>query len=132
MCLTKYNEKKTRQAFPRMIIVDELSFLMVEGRGFWNLLKVIEPKFPMPSLCLPYAMMRDYVKLFIGKRGDLMNFFASKEIKAYFTTDTWTSVENMNYIYVAGHFIDSNWTLHKRIILLRKVWDHKRQQLERN
>jgi hypothetical protein len=41
------------------------------------------------------------------------------------TTDTWTSIQNINYMYITAHFIDPKWTLHKRLLALRQVADPK-------
>jgi hypothetical protein len=41
------------------------------------------------------------------------------------TTDTWTSIQTMNYMVVTGHFIDHSWKYHKRILAFRQVSDHK-------
>jgi len=40
------------------------------------------------------------------------------------TTDTWTSVQNMNYMCITGHFIDPSWKYQKRILAFRQVSDH--------
>jgi hypothetical protein len=37
----------------------------------------------------------------------------------------------MNYMCVTGHFIDTNWTYHKRILAFRQVPDHKGQTIAR-
>ncbi|RYE17496.1 MAG: DUF4413 domain-containing protein, partial [Sphingobacteriaceae bacterium] len=41
------------------------------------------------------------------------------------TTDTWRSIQNLNYMCVTAHFIDDNWKLHKRIINFFLVPNHK-------
>jgi hypothetical protein len=35
----------------------------------------------------------------------------------------------MNYICFTRHFIDPNWTFHKRILAFRRVLDHKGQTI---
>jgi hypothetical protein len=41
------------------------------------------------------------------------------------TINTWSSIQNMNYMSIIGHFIDHNRTYHKRILTFRQVSDHK-------
>ncbi|CAL2277974.1 unnamed protein product [Prunus armeniaca] len=41
------------------------------------------------------------------------------------TTDTWTSIQNVNYMVVTAHFMDNEWNLHKRIINFTKITSHK-------
>jgi hypothetical protein len=60
-----------------MIIVDELPFRFVEGEGFQNFMKTVEPRFLIPS---HYSVMKDCVKLFM---------FDKEKLRAMFvTTDT--------------------------------------------
>lgn len=42
-----------------------------------------------------------------------------------FTTNMWTCIENMNYMSVTAHFIDSSWKSHKKVLSFRKTMDHK-------
>ncbi|XP_022155174.1 zinc finger BED domain-containing protein RICESLEEPER 2-like [Momordica charantia] len=41
------------------------------------------------------------------------------------TTDTWTSVQNINYMVITAHFIDGDWNLHKRILNFCQIANHK-------
>ena len=41
------------------------------------------------------------------------------------TTDTWTSIQNMNYMSLTVHFVDADWVLHKKIIKFCQITDHK-------
>ena len=45
--------------------------------------------------------------------------------KVSLTTNTWTSVQNMTYMCITAHWIDSNWTLQKRIVKFKHIEDHK-------
>jgi hypothetical protein len=109
-----------------MIIVDEMPFMTVEGKGFLNFVKALEPRFKVPSR---YTMMKDCLKLYIKDKNTLKNTFLKTGQRVCLTTDTWTSVQNMSYMCVTGHFIDPNWTYHKRILAFRRVSDHKGQTI---
>ena len=63
--IAKYNAIKIRLAIAKMIIKDELPFRFVEGEGFQDFMKTIEPRFQIPSR---YTVIKDYVKLFILRR----------------------------------------------------------------
>ena len=41
------------------------------------------------------------------------------------TTDTWTSLQNVNYMVLTAHFIDLDWVLHKMILNFSQVTNHK-------
>lgn len=48
-----------------------------------------------------------------------------------FTTDTWTSIQNLCYMCLTAHFIGDNWKLPKRIINFQQLEDHKGETLGR-
>jgi hAT family C-terminal dimerisation region/Domain of unknown function (DUF4413) len=41
------------------------------------------------------------------------------------TTDAWTSVQNLNYMCLTAHWVDSHWKLQKRIINFCLIPNHK-------
>jgi len=96
-----------------MIIVDELPFRFVEGEGFQDFMKTVKPRFSIPYC---YTVMRDSVRLFMSEKEKLRAMFLTTDVRFCLTTDSWTSVQNHNYIYITAYFIDSNWNLHKRIL----------------
>jgi hypothetical protein len=126
LMIAKFSEKVIREKLCEMIIVDEMPFMTVEGKGFLNFVKALEPRFKVPSR---YTVMKDCLKLYIKDKNTLKNTFLTTGQRVCLTTDTWTSVQNMSYMCVTGHFIDPNWTYHKRILAFRRVSDHKGQTI---
>ena len=45
--------------------------------------------------------------------------------------DTWTSIQNLNYMSLTCHFIDDDWNLHKRILNFCQVKDHRGETIGR-
>jgi hypothetical protein len=88
-----------------MIIVDEMTFMTVEGNGFLNFVKALEPRFKVPS---HYTVMKNCLKLYINDKNTLKNTFLITGQRICLTTNTWTLVQNMSYMCVTGHFIDPN------------------------
>jgi hypothetical protein len=43
LMIAKYSEKVIRETLCEMIIVDDMHFMTVEGKGFQKLLRVLEP-----------------------------------------------------------------------------------------
>ena len=43
----------------------------------------------------------------------------------YVRTDTWTSIQNLNYMVVIAHFIDVDWTYQKKILNFCPIANHK-------
>jgi hypothetical protein len=65
LVIAKYNASKINAAISKMIIVEELPFRFVEGEGFKDFMKTIEPRFSIPSR---FTMMRDCVRLFMSEK----------------------------------------------------------------
>jgi hypothetical protein len=105
-----------------MIIVDEMPFSIVDRMGFEKLFKVLKPRFRLPS---HYTLMRDCVKLYMQTKGTMKTKFLKTGQRVCLTTATWTSIQNMNYMCITGHFIDPSWKYQKRILAFRQVSDHK-------
>ena len=67
--------------------------------------------------------MRNFWELYDEKKLELKKILSSHRV--CLTTDTWTSIQNINYMVLTAHFIDANWTLHKRIINFCVIPNHK-------
>jgi len=120
--IAKYNATKIRVAISKMITVDELSFKFVEGEGFQDFMKTVEPRFSIPSR---YTVMKDCVKFFMSEKEKLRSMFLTTGARVCLTIDSWTSVQNLNYMCITAHFIDSDWNLHKRILNFCLIPNHK-------
>ena len=88
-----------------MIIVDELPFRFVEHEGFIYYMNVVEPMFPISSRVI---VAKDCMKFYLNERKKLKNVLSTKRQKVCLTTDTWTSVQNLNHLCLTCHFIDSD------------------------
>ncbi|XP_024022960.1 zinc finger BED domain-containing protein RICESLEEPER 2-like [Morus notabilis] len=105
-----------------MVIVDELSFRFVEGEGFKNFCQVMQPRFSIPSRV---TIAKDIYQLFLEERKKLRVEFSKGGQRICLTTDCWTSVQNINYLCLTVHYVDSEWTLQKRIINFCQISSHK-------
>jgi hypothetical protein len=65
LVIAKFNASKIRAAISKMIIMDELPFRFVESEGFQDFMKMVEPRFSIPSR---FTMMRDCFKLFMSEK----------------------------------------------------------------
>ncbi|KAL4313239.1 hypothetical protein GQ457_01G027380 [Hibiscus cannabinus] len=109
------DEKKEEvfQFFHKMLIVDELPFVFVEHEGFRYFCKQLCPKSVPPSR---KTVTRDCYSIFIEERSKLKDIFSKLSSRVCLTTDTWTSGQNLGYMYLTAHFIDDQWRFHKKII----------------
>lgn len=44
----------------------------------------------------------------------------NNNVRVSFTMDTWTSIQNINYMVLIAYFVDGDWILQKRIIIFVK------------
>jgi hypothetical protein len=89
LVIAKYNAMKIRLAIAKMIIKDELPFRFVEGEGFWDFVRIVVPRFLIPSCC---TVMNYCVKLFMSEKEKLREMFMTTGARVCLTTVTWTSV----------------------------------------
>ncbi|KAF5443414.1 hypothetical protein F2P56_035970 [Juglans regia] len=120
-----FSVKACREALAEMLIVDKLPFRFVEGEGFKKFMLVVQPRWNgIPSRV---TVAKDIFKLYLREKDKLKS--ALKGQRICLTTDTWTSVQNFNYLCLTAHFIDEDWKMHKRIISFCKVENHKDETL---
>ena len=55
----------------------------------------------------------------------MLDYIASHGQRISLTTDTWTSIQNLSYICLTAHFIDSQWNMHKRILNFCVIKSHR-------
>ena len=74
-------------------------------------------------------MARDVIVIYNSEREKLRK--SLKGCRVCLTMDTWTSIQNLNYMCLTFHFIDDAWKLHKRILNFCLVEDHKGETIGR-
>ena len=104
--VVKYDPESIRQALVSMIIRDELPFRVVEGEGFKDYYRLLEPRFVIPS---HITVWRNCMKLFMENKKLLKNHLKNERL--CLTIDTWSSVQNYNYMCLTVHWIDQDWKL---------------------
>ncbi|KAF7822187.1 zinc finger BED domain-containing protein RICESLEEPER 2-like [Senna tora] len=123
-----FDQHECRMALAQMIIVDELPFRFVENEGFRLYSNKLQLKFVVPSRT---TVARDCFDLFLMEKGKLKSILSSNSQMISITTDTWTSVQNLNYMCVTGHYIDDSWTLNKKILGFFLIADHKGETIRK-
>ena len=106
--------KAFRKALVEMIIIDELPFKCVEGYRFQRCLTTLQPKLRPRDILSCQTVARDMICIYSIKREKLMESLKGRRV--CLTTDTWTSIQNLNYMSLMCHFVDDAWKLHKRIL----------------
>ncbi|KAM6571670.1 hypothetical protein CsatA_015750 [Cannabis sativa] len=99
----RFNQNLVRKAIAEYIIVDELPFRHIDGKGFQKLIRLFFDDFQFPSR---------FTAILAQHRVSL-------------TTDCWTSIQNISYLCLTAHWVDDNWEMQKRIINFIQVPSHK-------
>ena len=105
-----------------MIVLDELPFKFVEAQGFKKFISVACPRFKIPSR---RTITRDCCTHYLEERSKLKTVFKEHCQRVSLTTNSWTSIQRINYMCITAHFIDDEWKLHKKIISFVPVTCHK-------
>ncbi|KAJ8753935.1 hypothetical protein K2173_000189 [Erythroxylum novogranatense] len=93
-----------------------------QNQGFRHFMSKVQPKFVFPSR---FTVSRDNFQLYINERNKLKQLLRNSTHRVCLTTDTWTSLQIINYMCLTVHFIDNDWKLNKRIINFFPIDSHK-------
>ena len=72
--------------------------------------------YPWYRILSRWSVSRDCYQLYINEKIRLKQFLRSNSQRVSFTTDTWTSLQKMNYMCITTHFVDNDWKLNKKIL----------------
>ncbi|XP_077221637.1 zinc finger BED domain-containing protein RICESLEEPER 1-like [Tasmannia lanceolata] len=122
----KFDQEAIRNALARMIIVDELPLKFAKKEGFRHLMDVACPRFHIPSRL---TITRDYFQFFVDERLKLKRFFKQSSQRVCHTTDTWSSLQRINYMFLTAHYIENDWKLNKKIINFCPISSHKSEAI---
>lgn len=125
----QFDQKVSRHKLASMIIIDELPFKFVEGEGFKDFMQSTQPLFKMPSR---FTVARDCYQIFVDEKKKLTSYFKMSGQRVNITTDTWTSIQKINYMCITAHYIDQHWNLNKKIIKFCPIEGHKGELLARD
>jgi hypothetical protein len=122
----KYDPIKIRKLVVLYFINEELPFRHMESCGFRELIDVIKPTFNLPYRI---ALQKDCMNLYEEEKLKLKAYLRGKRI--CITTDTCTSLPNLNYMVVTASYIDFNWIMHNKIIKFNLISSHKGENIGR-
>ncbi|GJS48792.1 zinc finger BED domain-containing protein RICESLEEPER 2-like protein [Tanacetum coccineum] len=115
-----FSQEKCRKSIARMCIKDNQPFSIVDDEGFKELVWDLSSEFKMPSR---WIVARDCLSLFQEEKIKLKHLLKNQTV--CLTIDTWTSVQNYNYMCLTAHWIDEKWNLNKKIRNFCQISYHK-------
>lgn len=91
--LVEFNQEQTWLALAK--ILDELPFKFIENQGFREFMVETQPRFKIPSRI---TIARNCIQLYFHEKEKLKVILSVNNQMVSFTTDIWTSIQNMNYV----------------------------------
>ncbi|XP_031101973.1 zinc finger BED domain-containing protein RICESLEEPER 2-like [Ipomoea triloba] len=122
----KFDATAIRKSVAEMIIIDELPFRFVEAKRFRKCMFTACPRFRMPSR---WTVARDCYKIYLDEKKNVSNILKSSCARVSLTTDSWTSLQRVNYMCLTLHYIDNEWKVHKRILNFCPISSHKGEDI---
>ena len=99
-----------------MVTTDMLPINVVDGQGFREVIKYIEPGYNIPSrTTITTRVEASYVR----KKAELKTQLATANVAL--TTDCWTSLTTESYITVTCHYIEPDWQVMSAVLLTESM-----------
>ena len=117
MATNSQRAQQITQGIAEFIARDMRPISVIEGKGFQNLLAIIDPSYQVPSRKHVMKNIQDmYSKVRLCLLAEM------EDIQSVgLTTDHWTSRAMDSYLGVTVHFITQDWELKKRVLQVRQV-----------
>lgn len=108
-----FDQDRCRLEIARMIIMHDYPLHMVEHPGFITFVQNLQPRFDKVSF---NTVQGDCVATYLREKHNLMKFIEGISGRFCLTLDMWTSSQTLGYVFITGHFIDTEWKLQRRIL----------------
>ncbi|XP_061350757.1 zinc finger BED domain-containing protein DAYSLEEPER-like isoform X2 [Gastrolobium bilobum] len=108
-----FDQDRCRHEIARMIIMHGYHLHMVEDPGFVAFVRNLQPQFNMVTF---NTVQGDCVATYLMEKQNLMKYFEGLPGRVCLTLDIWTSGQSVGYVFITGHFVDSDWKLQRRIL----------------
>ena len=119
--ISKFDQNASRMKLVKMFVKSELPFRFMEDEDFRDFVRSLQPRFEVLSRT---TLRREMWQLYEEEKTKLKIFLSKQCGRVCLTTDTWTSIQNLNYMSLTAHFIDDDWKLHKKILIFSQTTGH--------
>ena len=104
MLVIGFSKEACRLTCAKIIILDELPFSFIEDRDFRHFCNVACPKF---DPLFRRTVVKDIYQLYLYEKLLLKKIFEHGQ-RVSLTTDTRTSIQNINYMSLTAHYVNSD------------------------
>ncbi|WVZ70873.1 hypothetical protein U9M48_019504 [Paspalum notatum var. saurae] len=109
----RFSQEVSRRELHRMISLHGFPLSVVDYDGFRRFVSSLNPVFKMVSR---RTISDDCIKAFQEQKKVLQDVFKNATSRVSLTMDMWKSNQTLGYICITGHFTDSDWKMHKKIL----------------
>ncbi|XP_051998856.1 E3 SUMO-protein ligase ZBED1-like [Xyrauchen texanus] len=100
--------------------LDIAHFQLLRTHGFTHLLRVLEPRYQLPSR--PHFSQNVLPQLYNKVKAKLVEDLSNAKFIAL-TTDGWTSRATQSFITITTHYITDNWVIANPVLQTRAVYE---------
>ncbi|KAK3436857.1 hypothetical protein EUGRSUZ_C01383 [Eucalyptus grandis] len=111
--LIPFDQDRCRHEIAKMIIMHDYPLHMVEHPGFVTFVQNLQPRFDLVSF---NAVQGDCIATYLCEKQGVMKFIEGMPGRVCLTVDIWTSSQSLGYLFLTGHFMDSDWKMHRRLL----------------
>jgi len=115
--LSKARSAEIDRRIAAFVACDGRPISTVEGDGFRDLITYIEPDYDVKSR----ATTTSHIKRMYDAGSKSLKLQLSKAKYVAFTTDLWTSIQNIAYMCVTVHWLTPEWHIRSAIMQMREM-----------
>ena len=119
-----WSQEESVEGIIEFIVMEEVPFSIVESEGFRRMMCKVQPRLHVPSR---RTIVRELFSMYDSMKDQLKKEIHNHRVSL--TTDTWTSVQNLNYMVLTAHFVDDEWNMHKRILNFCLISSHEGKEI---
>lgn len=108
-----FDQDRCCHEFTRMVIMHDYQPHMVENPGFVSFVQNIQPRFNVRDF---NHFQGDCIGTYLSEKQNVIKFIEGIPGRICLSLDMWTSSKTVAYVVITGHFVDSDWKLHRRIL----------------
>ena len=108
-----FSDENFQQYVTNLFVVQDLPFLLLESAEFRDLLLLMRPGTRIIKADALKNRIMDYFK---KTRAQMTDFFSSIDSRISFTTDIWTSPNDLAFMAITAHWISADFNIHSMLM----------------
>jgi hypothetical protein len=108
-----FSEKTFQQYLTDMIVVQDLPFLFLESTEFRDFVSLLRPG---TRVLKADSLKNNIMDRFKKMKSQMMTFWSSIDSRVSFTTDIWTSPNDLSFMAITAHWISSEFVLQSMLL----------------